>query len=249
MEQFSDANLVTETNEPHQIDWQERMVVMEQYGFLPTSSDELNRAMVVLDYLGTRRKVGGHLNEIVLHNKRYASENPAAAAMSVVRGFEYWARDAIGQVASYQKLCSKLALVNPAENALVIYETEEPEDADDIFVSLTALIKQDRLQRAVAVGNREILATTLAKSDGGKKQKEVKSTTNTVTDDEKKTFLNSHTALDLRKLAEAQTGQQSNRFAFWREVIAQSDNHMAVTAMVKHILPKLDKKAKQVIQK
>ncbi|RTK95094.1 hypothetical protein EKI60_01410 [Candidatus Saccharibacteria bacterium] len=81
--------------EPDELTTLERMEVMRQdYGFMPTTRDELNAAIGLVGFETTPGGTARHLNEILLHQKRAVTNDPAQAVRSVTAEYDGFARRA-----------------------------------------------------------------------------------------------------------------------------------------------------------
>lgn len=73
----------------------ERLTTMRNVaGFYPTSSRELTEGMTLLDYIEKPAGAAGHLNEILIHQQKSVSTDPAAAVRSVTVEFGDYAKKA-----------------------------------------------------------------------------------------------------------------------------------------------------------
>lgn len=100
------------------INWQNRLIIMgSEYGFLPTSLGELNRAHMIIPFLDTPGKTAKHLNEVLINRNR-----DARAVRSVVRTLGEYALDAQERRARLESFRHDTELANPYLRVEVVEE-------------------------------------------------------------------------------------------------------------------------------
>lgn len=100
---------------PPELPLLERLEVMQRdYGFIPTTQDEVNVAIGLVAFQTAPGKTAKHLNEILKHQQGAQTTNPAQAVISVTAEYASFAHGAKGDLTQLSSLRGEVAeLMNP----------------------------------------------------------------------------------------------------------------------------------------
>lgn len=217
------------------IDWQSRLIITgEEYGFFPTSLNEIAQVANLVNYLGTPRSTIQTLNEILWHQKNHGYDG-ALAVRSVTQEFGLYHEDAFDRAQRLSELATKLIDVNPE---ITVELSDAAEDR-----GLLDLLQFIEVRKAAETGDNTPLKGGVTKR-GEKREKVLASHYDQSMVDS--VFLGVLVSDVLRMTvhearlaaADAATSQQ-NRQQFWHERIEESQKHGAARLAAKEILAKL----------
>ncbi len=163
-----------ETGALTELVWDTRFhILLEDQGFYPTTTSELNHAFAVMATADHPAGVASHLNEVFLRQRSLINlgslekGKDRAAVMSIVRSYEAYAIDAQALLASAGNVAFVTTDARPEtllKDAVGIY-SDEP--------AITELTRLQVLEEAVRLGNRSALTSHVTKSEDGAIAKEI----------------------------------------------------------------------------
>ena len=218
--------------DPEQLPWQDRMEVLaNDYGFLPTTREELNRAFGVIPFLDQKGKTAAHLNEILLHRRNAGESDPAGAVRSVVSSMGVYIEDSTQHIERLQTLADELHEVNPRL-------TLETVVLDSVAPLLDIVQFQD-LRACVETGDPTVLEGKVQKDKSG--HRELHTHYDPKYHDDLLTELKvgqllERTVLEVRIDIQAALQSHTNRAAFWKARVEESRMHGAARPVANRIL-------------
>ena len=212
---------------PH-LEWFERQEGLSlEYRFHATSTEELNRAFVLIPLIGEPGGAGRHLNEVLQHQKSHKVDQPERAVFSIVRSMGEYYRDAQTKKSLTHELIDNLKHVNPELAPTLV--ADEIKDTDSLqslheYIDVKkAAYEQDRrlpISKAVQVEEVDTEIVIPAASVDYMQLFETQG----------------YVVKDLKELATATNYMHTNREVFWRNMLMSSRSHWLVTKEIDSIL-------------
>jgi hypothetical protein len=204
-------------------------------GFLPTTHRELNETMTLLDYIGKPSGTAAHLNEILIHQKKSVSEDPAAAVRSITNEYAGYIAKARMDKTQLGLFGDEIRLQRTTPSRTVNLEALHSGLGQFArFVDLRAF--------AAKIGGAALPANPLRAAQSGKNTSRDRYTV-TIPDPEMRDRILAVVGKTPQKKAAAITAaavvDQTNRIAFWTARLQESRRHMAARPIAYEALLKL----------
>jgi hypothetical protein len=190
--------------------------------FLPTSRGEINEAFALLSFLHEPGKTARHLNEVLRHQQKSRTDDPAAAVRSITREYAGYARKARADCFNLTAMQQELDEYSQNDGS----KLRMLKDAGRL-TGTAQFVRHRDLSRLAGTGEQGIVSPFQTRSDG--KRSALDPYTITEPTDE----MTEHIAQELGsvRIWEAQKGigamitDQQNRFSFWTDRLREARAH------------------------
>lgn len=214
------------------IEWQSRIAhISKEYGFLPTTTIELNEAFELIGFLSEPGKTAAHLNEVLKHQQKSKdpSVEPQDAVRSITRLMHGFATDADTRAGRITDLLGVIHLVNPNLELKLVDEAKTHRGLIDVMQFMSA--------RQAAMAGGSFLRGRLIGEPGDRVLRtdfeadladEI--LTELLTED-----LQKMSVFEIRQLAERAVASHSNRITFWQYRLSEARAHIIANRLLQQL--------------
>lgn len=226
------------------IEWQSRLAhISAEYGFLPTTTIELNKVFDVMSFDPKRAHVGDepeeeikgntaqHLNTILRHqvNLEYPLDAAQDAVRSVTRLLYGFATDADTRAGRITDLLGAIHLVNPNLDLELVDEAKTNEGLIDLMQFLSA-------QQAAGAGGSFLRGRLIGESGDRVLRTDFEvDVTDEILIELMTEDLQHMSVLEIRQLAEKAVASHKNRSSFWRNRLREARIHSIANRLLKEL--------------